>query len=104
MVGMNDIMKTMKEMQSKMESAQDDIKSIEVKGSAGAGMVEVVMNGSYQVKSIQMSDELLNESKHIMQDIVVAAVNDAVRHIEQTRNDKMANFKDVMPFAGDLFK
>ena len=82
MKGLGDMMKQAQEMQQKMQKLQDEIASAEVTGESGAGLVKVVMTGRYDVKGIDIDSSLMTESKEIIEDLVVAGVNDAVRRVE----------------------
>ncbi len=90
MKGLGDIMKQAQEMQQKMQKLQDEIASAEVTGESGAGLVKVVMTGRYDVKGIDIDSSLMTESKEIIEDLVVAAVNDAVRRVENNQKDRMS--------------
>jgi DNA-binding YbaB/EbfC family protein len=88
--GMSDLMAQAKEMQEKMHSAQEELANLEVKGEAGAGMVSVVMTGRYDVKRVQIDDAVLTEGKEVLEDLLAAAVNDAVRRVEASNKDAMS--------------
>lgn len=90
MKGLNDIMKQAQQMQEKMQQAQEQIARTEVTGEAAAGMVTVTMNGRHDVKRVNISDELMSESKEILEDLLAAAVNDAVRKVEKNNQQQMA--------------
>jgi len=66
-----------KKMQEKMKEAQENLKKIEVEGASGGNIVKVVLNGDGELKKISLDDSVLKESKEIMQDLIVAAHNDA---------------------------
>lgn len=91
MKGLGGLMKQAQEMQDKMQQAQKDVANIEVLGESGAGMVKVVMTGRHDVKRIEIADELLNDDKEILEDLIAAAVNDAVRKVEAESKEKMAS-------------
>lgn len=88
--GMGDLMKQAQQMQEKMQKMQEQLASSEVIGEAGAGMVKVVMTGRHDVKRVQIDDSLLGEDKEILEDLLAAAVNDAVRRVENSQKDKMS--------------
>ena len=90
MKGLGGLMKQAQEMQEKMQQAQEAVANLEVTGQSGAGMVKVVMTGRHDVKRLTISDELMSEEKEILEDLIAAAVNDAVRKVEQESKDKMA--------------
>jgi DNA-binding YbaB/EbfC family protein len=87
--GLGDLMKQAQEMQEKMRKAQDEAAQKEVTGSAGAGLVTVVMNGRHDVKSVAIDDSVLTEDKTMLEDLLAAAVNDAVRKVESSQQDLM---------------
>ncbi len=90
MKGLNDLMKQAQEMQQNMQRAQEEIARLEVEGQAGAGMVTVVMNGRHDVRKVTIDPGLLTEDKEMLEDLLAAAVNDAVRKVERTTQEKMA--------------
>lgn len=84
------MMKKAQEMQKKMQEMQDNLVNIIEEGSAGAGMVTVQMNGKNDVKKITVSDELLNPSdKEMLEDLLVAALNDAKRKVDARSGSEM---------------
>ena len=89
MKGMGDLMKQAQEMQEKMQQMQEEIASAEVIGQSGAGMVSVTMTGRHDVRRVQIDPSLMSEDKEMLEDLIAAAVNDAVRRIETTSRDKM---------------
>ena len=97
MKGLGDMMKQAQEMQQKMQKLQDEIASAEVTGESGAGLVKVVMTGRYDVKGIDIDSSLMTESKEIIEDLVVAGVNDAVRRVENNQKDRMSELTAEIP-------
>jgi hypothetical protein len=87
--GIGDLMKQAQEMQEKMRKAQEEAAQQEVTGSAGAGLVSVVMNGRHDVKKVTIDDSVLAEEKSMLEDLLAAAVNDAVRKVETNQQDLM---------------
>ncbi|PCJ37584.1 MAG: YbaB/EbfC family nucleoid-associated protein [Cellvibrionales bacterium] len=88
---LDDMMKQAQEMQGKMQKMQEEVQNIEVKGESGAGMVEVVMTGRHDVRKVTVDPSLLTEDKEIIEDLLAAAVNDAVRKVEAKNSDMMGN-------------
>ena len=84
-----DLMKQAQEMQERMQKMQEELANVEVNGESGAGLVKVTMTGRHDVKRVQIDDSLLGEDKEVLEDLLAAAVNDAVRRVEQTNQDKM---------------
>jgi len=95
--GMAGLMKQAQEMQEKMQKMQEELQQAEVTGQAGAGLVSVVMNGRHDVKRVSLDDSLLQEDKEILEDLIAAAVNDAVRKIEANNQQKMASMTAGLP-------
>lgn len=89
-----DIMKQAQEMQERMKKAQEELANAEVTGESGAGLVQVVMTGRHDVRAVRVDDSLLSEEKAVMEDLIAAAVNDAVRKVEQNNQDKMGNLTE----------
>lgn len=86
---MGSLMKQAQQMQDNMKRAQDEVAKMEVTGVSGAGLVEVVMTGRHDVRSVKLDESLMSEDKELLEDLVAAAVNDAVRKIEETSAKKM---------------
>ena len=86
---MGNLMKQAQKMQEDMQKAQQEIASMEVEGQAGGGMVKVVMNGRHELRSVSIDDSTMDD-REMLEDLIAAAVNDAVRHIEQQSSEKMA--------------
>lgn len=88
--GMGNLMKQAQKMQQDMQRVQEEIARAEVTGESGAGLVQVVMNGRHDVKRVSLDDSLMEEDKEILEDLIAAAVNDAVRKVESNTKEKMA--------------
>ena len=88
--GLGNIMKQAQAMQENLRKAQEQLASIEVTGSSGGGMVSVTMTCRHDVKRVQIDPSLLQDDKEVLEDLVAAAVNDAVRKVEKTTEEKMA--------------
>ncbi|KXS34980.1 YbaB/EbfC family nucleoid-associated protein [Modicisalibacter tunisiensis] len=87
--GMGNLMKQAQEMQEKMQKVQEEIARAEVYGEAGAGMIRVTMNGRHDVSKVDIDPSLLEEDKEMLEDLLAAAVNDAVRKVESNSRAKM---------------
>lgn len=90
--GLGGLMKQAQQMQENMKKMQDQLATVEVEGQAGAGMVKVTMTCRHDVKRVSIDDSLMSEDKEMLEDLLAAAVNDAVRRVEQTSQEKMAGF------------
>lgn len=95
---MNNLMQQAQAMQEKMKKMQEEAANAEVTGEAGAGLVKVTMNGRHDVKNVHLDDSLLKEDKEMLEDLLAAAVNDAVRRVEKTQQDNMQNMAGGFPF------
>ena len=90
MKGLGDLMKQAQEMQERMQGVQAEIAALEVTGESGAGLAKVVMNGRHEVKRVMLDDALLKEEKEVIEDLLAAACNDAVRRVESLQQEKMS--------------
>ena len=88
--GLGNLMKQAQQMQENMQKAQNEIANMEVTGSAGGGMVTITMTGRHDVKRVNIDSSLMSEDKEMIEDLVAAAVNDAVRILEKSTKEKMA--------------
>ncbi len=88
--GLGNIMKQAQAMQEKMQQAQEELAQTEVEGSSGGGLVTVIMTCRHDVRKINIDDDLLSEEKAVVEDLLAAAVNDAVRKVEKTTQEKMS--------------
>ncbi len=95
--GLGNLMKQAQKMQADMQKAQDEIKQIEVEGQSGGGMVKVVMQGTQEVKRVTIDDSLIGDDKDMLEDLIAAAVNDAVHKLEQTKKEKFSGITEGMP-------
>jgi DNA-binding YbaB/EbfC family protein len=86
------LMKQAQQMQENMRKMQEQLASVEVQGQSGAGMVTVVMTCKHDVKRISIDPSLIGEDTEMLEDLVAAAVNDAVRRVETTVQEKMSGF------------
>lgn len=87
MKGLGDLMKQAQAMQDNMQKMQEELADREVCGESGAGMIKVVMTGRHDVRDVSIDPSLLSEDKEILEDLLAAAVNDAVRKVEQANKD-----------------
>lgn len=94
--GMNNIMQQAQQMQEKMQKMQEEVANMEVTGEAGAGMVSVIMNGRHDVKKVSVDDSVMSEDKDLLEDLLAAAVNDAVRKVESLSQEKMSSVTSGM--------
>lgn len=85
-----DMMKQAKKMQENLANVQTEIANLEVTGESGAGLVSVLMTGKHDVKKVTIDDSVMSEDKELLEDLLAAAVNDAVRKVESATQAKMA--------------
>lgn len=95
--GIAGLMKQAQQMQENMKKMQEQLATIEVEGQSGAGMVKVVMTCRHDVKRVAIDDSLLKDDKEMLEDLVAAAVNDAVRRVEATVQEKMSGMTAGLP-------
>ena len=91
------LMKQAQQMQQNMSKAQEELASVEVEGQSGAGAVKVVMTCKNDVKRVTIDPSLLGDDKDMLEDLVAAAFNDAVRKAEATSAEKMSAVTAGMP-------
>jgi DNA-binding YbaB/EbfC family protein len=95
-------MKQAQKMQEDMQKAQEEVANMEVEGQAGGGMVKVVMNGRHEIRKVMLDDSLMQDDKEMVEDLLAAAVNDAVRRVEQQTQEKMAGVTAGLNLPGGM--
>ena len=88
---LGNIMQQAQKMQEQMKKAQDELAGLEVEGQSGGGMVKVLVTCRNEVRRVQIDDSLLLDDKDMLEDMVAAAMNDALSKAEQASKDKMSN-------------
>jgi DNA-binding YbaB/EbfC family protein len=91
------LMKQAQAMQDNLRKAQEELATIEVEGVAGAGLVKVTMTCRHDVKRVSIDASLLADDKDMLEDLVAAAFNDAIRRAEATSQEKMGKLSAGMP-------
>ncbi len=94
--GIGQLMKQAQQMQADMQKAQEELASLTVTGESGAGMVRITMTCKHQVKALEIDDALVGDDKEMLEDVVIAAFNDAVRKVESTMQEKYAGMTSGM--------
>ncbi|MCI5105744.1 MAG: YbaB/EbfC family nucleoid-associated protein [Pseudomonadales bacterium] len=89
MTDFNELMNQARQMQEQMQKAQEELANLVVQGESGAGLVTVSMNGRHDVKAVKLADTLLQEDKEVVEDLIAAAVNDAVRKLEDKNKETL---------------
>ena len=90
-MNINELMKQAQQMQEKMSNLQQEASSQQVTGESGAGLIKVTMTGRYDVREVDIDPSVLSEDKEFLEDLLAAAVNDAVRKVEQKSKDVLSS-------------
>ncbi|HZW60240.1 MAG TPA: YbaB/EbfC family nucleoid-associated protein [Woeseiaceae bacterium] len=88
--GIGQLMKQAQKMQEDMQKAQEEMSRLTVTGESGAGMVRITMTCRHEVRKIEIDDAVLGDDKEMLEDLIVAAFNDAVRRVEATVQEKFS--------------
>ena len=94
---MSKLMQQAQKMQEQMKKAQEEKSNLQVEGEAGEGLVKITMTGKYDVKSVNIDESLLSEDKEMLEDLIAAAVNSAVKKVE----DNSSSSTDMQQMAKD---
>ena len=90
--GLGNMMKQAQQMQENMQKMQEKLADVEVEGVSGAGLVKILMTCRNNVRRVTIDPSLLNDDKEMLEDLIAAAINDAVRKAEATTQEKMSGF------------
>jgi DNA-binding YbaB/EbfC family protein len=102
--GLGDIMKQVQKMQAKMEEVQAQLEDERVEGSAGGGMVKVVANGKQEIVEVKIDKEVVDpEDVEMLEDLIVAAVNQAQQNAQELASEKMSEITGGMKIPGMPF-
>jgi DNA-binding YbaB/EbfC family protein len=101
---LGNLMKQAQKMQENLQKAQQEIAQLEITGEAGGGLVRITLTGRYEARRVGIDDSLLSDDKDMLEDLVAAAINDAVRKVEQVTQEKIAGMAGGMglPLGGDF--
>ena len=88
--GIGQLMKQAQQMQADMQKAQEEMASLTVTGESGAGLVRITMTCKHELKRLEIDDSLIGDDKEMMEDLIIAAFNDAVRRVEKTVQEKFS--------------
>ena len=88
--GIGQLMKQAQQMQAEMQKAQEEMGNLTVTGESGAGMVKIAMTCKHEVRALEIDDSLVGDDKDMLEDLIVAAFNDAVRKVEKTIQEKFS--------------
>lgn len=98
--GIGQIMKQAQAMQENLRKAQEQLATIEVEGQAGGGLVKVIMTCRHAVRKVRLDDGLLKEEREVVEDLVAAAMNDAVRKAEEVSQEKLSGLTAGLNIPG----
>lgn len=97
MFNMGNVMKQAQMLQERMQKVQEEIAAMECTGEAGAGLVKVTLNGKHEARKLEIDPSLFNEDKEMCEDLIVAAINDANRRIEEQSQEKLNSVTAGIP-------
>jgi DNA-binding YbaB/EbfC family protein len=100
--GIGNLMKQAQQLQANMQKAQAEIAAMEVTGESGGGMVKVTINGRHEAKRVQIDPSVPLDDREMIEDLVAAAINDAVHRLEATSQEKMAGLMGGMNLPAGL--
>lgn len=100
--GLGNLMKQAQELQATLQKAQEELAALEVAGQSGGGMVRVVMSGRHEVRGVSIDDSLIGEDKEMLEDLVAAAINDAVHRVDKTVQERFAGLAGGLGLPGGL--
>ena len=90
--GLGGLMKQAQQMQANMKKAQAELATVEVEGQAGSGMVKITMTCAHEVRRVSLDDSLLSDDKEMLEDLIAAAMNDAVKQAAAVSQQRMSGF------------
>ncbi len=98
--GLGNLMKQAQAMQENLRKAQEELARTEVVGSSGGGVVTVTMTCRHDVRKVEIDEALVSDDKEVLEDLVAAAVNDAVRKVEKVSQEKMSGLAGGLNIPG----
>ena len=102
MTDFNDMLQRAKQMQQKMKEAQDEIKNIQVEGVSGGNLVKVILRGDYELKSISISENAKKESQEIINDLIIAAYNNAKENLKKKSSEQISKITGGINLPFDI--
>ena len=102
MTNFNDMLEKAKEMQKKMKEAQNEIKNIQVEGVSGGNLVKVVLSGDYELKSIFISEDAKKEKHEIINDLIIAAFNNAKENLKKKSSEEISKITGGINLPFDI--
>ena len=97
---MGNLMRQAQKMQEDLQKAQEEVANAEVTGESGGGLVKVTMNGRHEVRRVEIDDSVVGEDKDMLEDLIAAAMNDAIRKVEQTTKEKFSGLTGGLQIPG----
>ncbi len=94
---LGNIMQQAQKMQEDFQKAQEELGAMEVQGESGAGLVTILMTGKREVRKVSIDDSLVGDDKDMLEDMVAAAINDAVHKVAKLKKEKMAGLTSGIP-------
>ena len=94
------LMKQAQEMQENMQKMQEELGQVQVTGESGGGMVKILMNCRHEIINVQLDDTIISEDKDMLEDLIAAAMNDAVRKVAETSKEKMSGLTGGINIPG----
>ena len=94
---LGNIMQQAQKMQEDFQKAQEELGNMEVHGESGGGLVKILMTGKREVKKLSIDDSLVGDDKDMLEDLVAAAINDAVHKVAKMKKEKMSDLTSGMP-------
>jgi len=98
----SDMLSKAKIMQEKMKEAQEQIKNIEVEGMSGGNLVKVILKGDYELKSIQITEDAKKESQEIINDLIIAAYNNAKENLKKKSSEELSKITGGLSLPPDF--
>nr|VFJ43230.1 MAG: hypothetical protein BECKFW1821A_GA0114235_100366 [Candidatus Kentron sp. FW]VFJ61864.1 MAG: hypothetical protein BECKFW1821B_GA0114236_10689 [Candidatus Kentron sp. FW]VFJ71426.1 MAG: hypothetical protein BECKFW1821C_GA0114237_102711 [Candidatus Kentron sp. FW] len=100
--GIGNLMKQAQQVQESLQKAQEELENMEITGEAGGAMVSVIMTGRHDVRRVTIDPVLLQEDKDMLEDLIAAAVNDAVHKIEKANKEKLSGLTNGLSLPGGM--
>ncbi|MBD3620026.1 MAG: YbaB/EbfC family nucleoid-associated protein [Gammaproteobacteria bacterium] len=100
--GLGNLMKQAQKMQADMQKAQEEIARMEITGESGGGMVKVTMTGKHEVRRVAIDDSLMGDDREMLEDLIAAAINDAVHKVDRETSERMSGITAGMNLPGGM--
>lgn len=100
--GLGGLMKQAQQLQASMQKAQEELAALEVAGQSGAGMVSIAMTGRYEVRRVSIDPKLLQDDREMLEDLIAAAMNDAVNKVEVATKERFSGMTAGVPLPAGM--